>query len=237
MRSLTLSSCVIRDSLCLPPTCGRAAIKNRRRQDGIAGDRQYPQPQGRNCLEVRAEPFLATLRAQSIGVPPKAVRKPATGENGGMEEEEQERPRPKIVDKRISAGGHTGKPQQSEPATPQPRPIEEPRDPAEGGATPGESTAPVWTPEQEAEAKRIVDEIVRTPSLDWVVHSAVNLANVAGTKIETGAVEDAALAIDALAALITGLQGKLGEAETPLRQTLAQLQLAYSQRAAPPPTD
>jgi hypothetical protein len=95
----------------------------------------------------------------------------------------------------------------------------------------------VWTPEQEAEAKRIVEEIVRTPSLDWVVHSAVNLANVAGTKIETGAVEDAALAIDALAALVNGLQGKLGEAETPLRQTLAQLQLAYSQRAAPPPAE
>jgi hypothetical protein len=108
-----------------------------------------------------------------------------------------------------------------------------------GGAPSSEPARPgterVWTPEQEAEARRIVDEIARTPSLEWVLQSAVNLANVAGTKIETGAVEDASLAIDALAALINGLPGKLGDAETPLRQTLAQLQLAYSQRAAPGP--
>jgi hypothetical protein len=172
-----------------------------------------------------------------------------------MEEEEQERPRPKIVDKRISAGGHTGKRRETAAPPPTPASPDEAQVPASsdaptepdserfggrGGvsATPEEPReAPVWTPEQEAEARRIVDEIVRTPSLDWVVHSAVNLANVAGTKIETNAVEDAALAIDALAALINGLQGKLGEAETPLRQTLAQLQLAYSQRAAPPPVD
>jgi hypothetical protein len=174
-----------------------------------------------------------------------------------MEEEEEERPRPKIVDKRISAGGHTGKRPETAAPPQAPNRSESPSGdaaaaPAQSGASPeadlerggGRGDAPplrpgdqVWTPEQEAEAKRIVEEIVRTPSLDWVLQSAVSLANVAGTKLETGAVEDAGLAIDALAALINGLEGKLAEAETPLRQTLAQLQLAYSQRAAPPPAE
>ena len=83
----------------------------------------------------------------------------------------------------------------------------------------------------------MVEEITRTPSLDWVLNSAVNLANVAGTKIEMGAVADAQLAIDALAALINGLAGKLQDAEAPLKQTLAQLQLMYAERVqqAPPP--
>jgi hypothetical protein len=188
-----------------------------------------------------------------------------------MEEEQEDRPRPKIVDKRISAGGHVGKRREtpregSATSPPAPDRFESPSGDAaaapassdaptepdskrlggRGSVAPTPSEAPeggaplrrgeqVWTPEQEAEARRIVDEIARTPSLEWVLQSAVNLANVAGTKIETGAVEDASLAIDALAALINGLPGKLGDAETPLRQTLAQLQLAYSQRAAPGP--
>jgi hypothetical protein len=95
----------------------------------------------------------------------------------------------------------------------------------------------VWTPEQEEQARRMVEEIVRTPSLDWVLNAAVNLANVAGTKIEMGAAADAQLAIDALAALVSGLTGRLDDAEAPLKQTLAQLQMAYADRVSrvPPP--
>ncbi len=89
----------------------------------------------------------------------------------------------------------------------------------------------MWTPEQEEQARRIIDEIVRTPAIDWVLNSAVNLANVAGTKLEAGQLEDAQLAIDGLAALIDGLSGRLQDAEAPLKQTLSQLQLLYAQRA------
>ena len=89
----------------------------------------------------------------------------------------------------------------------------------------------MWTPEQEEQARRMIEEIVRTPSLDWVLNAAVNLANVAGTKIEMGAAADAQLAIDAFAALVNGLSGRLQDAEAPLKQTLAQLQLAFAQRA------
>ena len=81
----------------------------------------------------------------------------------------------------------------------------------------------------------MAQQIAETPSFEWVVQTAVTLANVAGTKLDLGAVADAQLAIDALGALINGLGSRLGTAETPLRQTLAQLQMAYAEMAAPPP--
>ena len=100
-------------------------------------------------------------------------------------------------------------------------------------AAPGEP--PVWTPQQEEEARRIAEEIVRTPGLDWVVNTAVTLANVSATKLEFGDPADAQVTIDALAALLNGVGSRLQEAEAPLKQTLAQLQLAYTQRIAGPP--
>ena len=93
----------------------------------------------------------------------------------------------------------------------------------------------MWTPEQEAEARRMAEEIAKTPSLDWVVQTAVTLANVAGTKMQLGAAADAQLAIDALSGLIDSVGPRLEDAENPLRQTLAQLQMMYAERAAPPP--
>jgi hypothetical protein len=99
----------------------------------------------------------------------------------------------------------------------------------------GQHPSEVWTPEQEAEARRIAQEIAETPSLDWVINTAVTLANVAATKIELGDPADAGLAIDALAAMVNSLAGKLADAEAPLRQTLAQLQMAYAERSMNPP--
>jgi hypothetical protein len=93
----------------------------------------------------------------------------------------------------------------------------------------------VWTPEEEANAQRMAQEIADTPSFEWVVNACVTLANVAATKLELGAGSDAQLAIDALAGLINSVGARLQQAETPLRQTLAQLQLAYAQRLAGPP--
>ena len=79
-------------------------------------------------------------------------------------------------------------------------------------------------------------EIADTPSLEWVVNAAATLANVAGTKLELGQAADAALAIDAFSGILNGAAGRLAEAEAPLRQVLAQLQLGFAQRTAPPPT-
>ena len=169
------------------------------------------------------------------------------------EEEQPKRPEFRVVDKRISARGDA--PAASEPSPagpPQPEPVTpdpayapaasetrapagtEPSAPGPANATGGEE--PIWTPEQEAEAQRFIQEIGQRPSLDWVLNSAVTLANVAGTKLDLGQTADAQLAIDALAALVEKLGSRFGQAEAPLRQTLAQLQLAYAERSiARPP--
>jgi hypothetical protein len=148
-------------------------------------------------------------------------------------DEQNERPRPRVVDKRISARGATEPIEAAQPPTDAAPPVPEPK--PEPSPPPGPDPS-VWTPQQEAEARRIAQEIAETPSLDWVVNTAVTLANVAATKIELGDPNDAGLAIDALSGLVDALGGKLGEAEAPLRQTIAQLQLAYTERLAPPPT-
>ena len=109
--------------------------------------------------------------------------------------------------------------------------------PEESGSTsvqgPGDE---VWTPEQEAQAQQLAREIAERPSEDWVLNIAITLANVAGAKLDLGVPEDARLAIDSLEAIVNGVGDRLGEAQAPLRQTLAQLQLAYAQAVAPPPT-
>ena len=95
----------------------------------------------------------------------------------------------------------------------------------------------MWTPEQEAEMRAMAQQIAETPSIEWVLNTAVTLANVAGTKLDLGAVADAQLAIDALGAIVDTLGPRLGTAESPLRQTLAQLRMAYAEMVVPPPVD
>ncbi|MDP9226670.1 MAG: hypothetical protein M3P18_23080 [Actinomycetota bacterium] len=174
------------------------------------------------------------------------------------EPEEQATRRPRVIDKRISARAATaaGAP---EPAPTAPGPPEPPAPGAAGAPGPGApgtgaapeptarpSVAPpqahdpgggptehLWTPEQEAEAHQMAREIADTPSLEWVVNTAVTLANVAATKLELGAAADAQLAIDTIAGILSAVGPRLQQAESPLRQTLAQLQLAYAQRLSP----
>lgn len=166
-----------------------------------------------------------------------------------MSEEEEQRKRPefRVVDKRISARGDSppaspapadelpGTEPAPSPAAPEPQSPQQPA-PPQAASPPQEATPagpegdPIWTPEQEAEAQRFIQEIGQRPSLDWVLNTAVTLANVAGTKLDLGQVADAQVAIDALAALVDKLGSRFGQAEAPLRQTLAQLQLAYAER-------
>ena len=156
-----------------------------------------------------------------------------------MDPEEQEQSQgPRVVDKRVSSGGH----QPQRPATPAPVPHQ-----SEGGSggeaklasgppEMDESGEPIWTPEEEAAARQMAQEIAERPGFDWVVNTAVTLANVAATKLQIGDPADAQICIDALAALVNGVGDRMQDAEAPLRQTLAQLQMAYAQRVAPPPT-
>lgn len=166
-----------------------------------------------------------------------------TQSSGNEEEDESQRPRPRVVDKRVSAGG-TPPPREAPVAEPPPPAATEPAPPADDDPGPAAATAPspspqserVWTPEQEEQARRIAEEIVGTPSLDWVVNTAVTLANVAATKLELGDPADASLAIDALAALVNGLDVKLGDTLAPLRSTLAQLQMSFARLVTSPPS-
>jgi hypothetical protein len=80
----------------------------------------------------------------------------------------------------------------------------------------------------------MAEEIARTPSIEWVINTAATLANVAGTKLDLGAAPDAQLAIDALAGIVSSVGPRLEGAEKPLRQLLADLQLAYAQRVTGP---
>ncbi|HEX2294257.1 MAG TPA: hypothetical protein VHN37_02995, partial [Actinomycetota bacterium] len=154
------------------------------------------------------------------------------------EQEQAERPRPKVVDRRISArasapeAGSEPAPAGAPDATAEATVGTVPETPA-GGAAPQEAEPEparrggpeqrVWTPEEEAEARRMAEEVARTPSLDWVVNAAATLANVAGTKLDLGAAGDAQLAIDALAGLVNSVGPRLEGAERPLRQLLADL--------------
>jgi len=82
---------------------------------------------------------------------------------------------------------------------------------------------------------QMAQEIAERPGIDWVVNTAVTLANVAATKLQVGDPADAQLCIDSLAGILNSVGSQLQDAEAPLRQTLAQLQMAYAQRMAPPP--
>ena len=159
-----------------------------------------------------------------------------------MEEPQEPRPRPRIVDKRVSA-----RPRSEAEAPPERAPGQPPAEHQPGGAgapaPPPTDPAPaapgvegdLWTPEQEEAARRLAQELREVPSVEWILNVAVNLANVAAAKLDGGLLGDAQLAIDALAALVNGVGARLGSADAPLRQTLAQLQMAYAQSAASGP--
>src|SRR4051812_40161470 len=111
-------------------------------------------------------------------------------------ERDDERPRPRVVDRRISARSDEESP------APAPSPPEVSDEPTSSEAPPDEAGPPpaeVWTPEREEQARQIAEEIAATPSIEWMVSVAATLANVAGAKLEGGDVADARLPIDALA--------------------------------------
>jgi hypothetical protein len=156
-------------------------------------------------------------------------------------EEEAEARKPRVVDKRISARGAEPQtapvpPQEVRPRPPEPRAAPPaPSGPAPTREGPEAGSDELWTPEQEAQARKMVQEMAEVPSLEWVINVAVSLANAAGVKLNSRHLEDARLAIDALAGMMSSVGSRLQDAEAPLRQTLAELQMAYSQLASQPP--
>jgi hypothetical protein len=124
---------------------------------------------------------------------------------------------------------------------------------AAGGAGRPSPMAPDLSPEQEAEAQQIAAEMQQVRDQLSQVPAAVVIANHAMGCYELAAIhlsnepprlDDAQLAIDAFAAILGAIEGRLGPDEATLQDALAQLRLAFVQvkavqdaEAAAPPTD
>jgi hypothetical protein len=153
--------------------------------------------------------------------------------NGGaMDEEErspdEQRQRPRVVDRRVSAGG-----------TPRPRPettkqITPPAQTAQPPPEQGRAEPPAPGTPSEDPAQAMAQEIARAPAQDWVVNACVTLINVAAVKLQINQRDEARLAIDALAGVLDAVGDRLGQDEAAVRQTLTQLRLAFAQGGQEP---
>jgi hypothetical protein len=90
------------------------------------------------------------------------------------------------------------------------------------------------SPDQEellGELQAAREQLASTPASLVVANHAIGLFQLAAIHLdrEPPNLDDARLAIDALAALVDGLEGRLGEEEEALREARAQLQLAFVQ--------
>jgi hypothetical protein len=104
-------------------------------------------------------------------------------------------------------------------------------------AAPGTSPEASTTPDDAAlaeELRRVRVELAATPVADIVANHAVGLWQLAVLHLtpEDGGIAnlaEAALAIDAMAAIVEGLGDRLGDSAEALRDALAQLRVAYVQ--------
>ncbi len=89
-------------------------------------------------------------------------------------------------------------------------------------------------PVDEAAAQEELSRFLRaTPAADVIAQHAAGMYELAVLHLsqEAPRLEEASLAIDALGALVEGLEGRLGPAEAELRAVLPQLRMAFVQVA------
>jgi hypothetical protein len=84
---------------------------------------------------------------------------------------------------------------------------------------------------QEAELDEVRRQLLEAPVEVVVANHAYGLFELAALHLSAlpPNLDQARLAVDALGALITGLEGKLGQVEPALMDALAQIRLAYVQ--------
>jgi Domain of unknown function (DUF1844) len=104
------------------------------------------------------------------------------------------------------------------------------REEPEGAAPPGGAGGPDDEAREQLQALR--EQLAQTPVADIVANHAIGLWELALLHLsaEEGTapdLEEARLAIDGVAALVEGLEGRLGRHQEPLREALAQLRLAF----------
>jgi hypothetical protein len=89
------------------------------------------------------------------------------------------------------------------------------------------------TPEEQAQLAEqmaaVQEELLGTPVAVVVANHAVGLFQLAALHLNQRPpdMEEGRLAVDAMAALVEGLSGRLGDQEAPLKEALAQLRMAY----------
>lgn len=90
-----------------------------------------------------------------------------------------------------------------------------------------------------AQLAEMQQRILQAPAAEVVADHAVGLYELAALHLgqDQPRLADARLAIDALAALLDGLTGRLGNAEAQLRQLLPPLRMAYVQASDRAATD
>ena len=81
----------------------------------------------------------------------------------------------------------------------------------------------------QAEMEEVRAGLLEAPASVVIANHAMGIYELAAIHLTASApkLPEAVLAIDALAALVDGLVGRLGEAEPTLREALAQLRAAY----------
>jgi hypothetical protein len=81
------------------------------------------------------------------------------------------------------------------------------------------------------EMEQVRRELASVPAAVVVANHAMGLYELAAIHLSSDppSFKEAQLAIDAVTALVEGLEGRLGENEQTLRDALAQLRLAYVQ--------
>jgi hypothetical protein len=100
-----------------------------------------------------------------------------------------------------------------------------------GGPPPGPEDE--LTPEEQAQLAEqmaaVQEELLGTPVAVVVANHAVGLFQLAALHLNQRPpdLEEGRLAVDAMASLVEGLSGRLGDQEAPLKEALAQLRMAY----------
>ncbi|MDH3302301.1 MAG: hypothetical protein OES24_17520 [Acidimicrobiia bacterium] len=103
----------------------------------------------------------------------------------------------------------------------------------------GDASEPDLTPEQQEQARALAKELAEARARILATEASTVVANHAFGIYELAAIHltadepklsEAQVAIDALAALVNGLKGRLGEVESTLVDALQQAQLLYVQR-------
>jgi hypothetical protein len=108
---------------------------------------------------------------------------------------------------------------------------ERPVPPAGSPAEPTEPASPMTPEEYQAQMEALQQQLASTPAADVVANHCFGLFELAALHLSLAPpqLDEASVAIDALAALIEGMTGRLGEHESQLKEGLASLRLAFVQ--------